>query len=76
MVANELQLPIAVSTLTLDQRASRKDIDRKFGELEQRAKQDKSAIGIASPYPVTLNASPRGHASFAPAASRLPPSRR
>lgn len=53
-VARELNMSFAVSTLTLDERASRKDIDRKFGELERRARREKQAIGIASPYPVTL----------------------
>ncbi|MGB0632194.1 MAG: divergent polysaccharide deacetylase family protein, partial [Alphaproteobacteria bacterium] len=53
-LASELKMSFAASTLTLDERASRKNIDRKFGELEQRARRDKQAIGIASPYPVTL----------------------
>lgn len=53
-VARELKMAFAVSALTLDERASRKDIDRKFGELEKRARSEKQAIGIASPYPVTL----------------------
>lgn len=54
IVARDAKLAWAKATLTLDQRASRTEIDRKFGELEQRAKRDKRAIGIASPYPVTL----------------------
>ena len=54
IVANDVKLTWATATLTLDQRASRTEIDRKFGELEQRAKRDKRAIGIASPYPVSL----------------------
>lgn len=54
IVANDLNLSWAMATLTLDQRASRTEIDRKFAELEQRAKRDKRAIGIASPYPVSL----------------------
>ena len=53
-VARDLRMSFAVSSLTLDERASRKDIDRKFGELERRARREKQAIGIASPYPVTL----------------------
>lgn len=54
VVAREVNVAWAMATLTVDQRASRTEIDRKFGELEQRAKRDKRAIGIASPYPVTL----------------------
>lgn len=54
IVARDVKVAWAMATLTVDQRASRTEIDRKFGELEQRAKRDKRAIGIASPYPVTL----------------------
>ena len=54
IVARNANLAWAMATLTLDQRASRTEIDRKFAELEQRAKRDKRAIGIASPYPVSL----------------------
>ena len=53
-MAWELKIRFAISSLTLDERASRKYIDRKFGELENRARREKNAIGIASPYPVTL----------------------
>jgi uncharacterized protein len=54
VVAGDVKMAWAMATLTLDQRASRTEIDRKFSELEQRAKRDKRAIGIASPYPVSL----------------------
>ena len=47
-------LPAAVSSIVLDERASRKNLDRKFGELERRAASEGRAIGVASPYPVTL----------------------
>ena len=53
-VAARLDLISAKATLTLDERASRTEIDRKFAELEQRAKREGQAIGIASPYPVSL----------------------
>ena len=53
-VAARLNLISAKATLTLDERASRTEIDRKFAELEQRAKREGQAIGIASPYPVSL----------------------
>jgi len=54
VVASDVNMTWAMATLTLDQRASRTEIDRKFSKLEQRAKRDKRAIGIASPYPVSL----------------------
>ena len=53
-VAGQLNLSWAAASLTLDQRASRTEIDRNFALLEQRAKREKRAIGIASPYPVSL----------------------
>jgi polysaccharide deacetylase 2 family uncharacterized protein YibQ len=53
-VAAKLKLVSAKATLTLDERASRTEIDRRFAELEQRAKRKRQAIGIASPYPVSL----------------------
>ena len=53
-VAEKLKMVSAKATLTLDERASRTEIDRRFAELEQRAKREKRAIGIASPYPVSL----------------------
>jgi Uncharacterized protein conserved in bacteria len=43
-----------VSSIILDERASRTNLDRKFSELERRAKSEGRAIGVASPYPVTL----------------------
>lgn len=53
-VAAKLNLVMAKATLTLDERASRTEIDRRFADLEQRAKRERRAIGIASPYPVSL----------------------
>lgn len=53
-VAAQLNMVSAKATLTLDERASRTEIDRRFAELEQRAKKERRAIGIASPYPVSL----------------------
>jgi polysaccharide deacetylase 2 family uncharacterized protein YibQ len=53
-VAAKLKMVSAKATLTLDERASRTEIDRRFAELEQRAKRENRAIGIASPYPVSL----------------------
>jgi uncharacterized protein len=53
-VAARRNLVSPKATLTLDERASRTEIDRRFAELEQRAKREGRAIGIASPYPVSL----------------------
>ena len=53
-VARAVRLPWAETTLTLDERASRTEIDKKFAELEKIARASKRAIGIASPYPVAL----------------------
>lgn len=53
-LARGLNMTFATATLTLDDWASRKNIDRNFAELEKRAKSEKQAIGIGSPYPVTL----------------------
>lgn len=52
--ARDARIPWATSTLTLDERASRVEIDKKFALLEKTARSKKRAIGIASPYPVTL----------------------
>ena len=54
LLSHQLRLPIAESTLTLDEHASRRDIDKKFRELEKRAAQVGNAIGKASPIPVSL----------------------
>ena len=53
-LSEKVSLPAAVSSIILDERASRTNLDRKFGELERRAKSEGRAIGVASPYPVTL----------------------
>ena len=53
-VAPGIGLPWAATTVTLDERASRTEIDRRFAELEQAARDSNRAIGIASPYPVSL----------------------
>ena len=54
LLSHQLRLPIAESTLTLDERASRREVDKKFNELEKRAALVGNAIGIASPFPVSL----------------------
>ncbi len=49
-----IRVPWAATSVVLDERASRVEIDSRFGALERRAKLGGRAIGIASPYPVSL----------------------
>ncbi len=53
-ISRQLEIPAAQATLTLDGVISRRNIDIKFFELEQHARKNGNAIGIASPYPVSL----------------------
>ena len=54
-VARQMGMSFAVSALTLDERASRKDIDQKFGELEKTCPARKTGDRDgASSHPVTL----------------------
>ncbi len=53
-ISRQLEMPIAQATLILDRVISRKNIDVKFFELEQHALKNGNAIGMASPYPVSL----------------------
>ncbi len=52
--APDIRVPWAATTVVLDERASRVEIDSRFGDLEREAKRAGRAIGIASPYPVSL----------------------
>ncbi|MEK9646871.1 MAG: divergent polysaccharide deacetylase family protein, partial [Alphaproteobacteria bacterium] len=52
--APDIRVPWAAATVVLDERASRVGIDSRFGALEREAKRAGRAIGIASPYPVSL----------------------
>jgi len=53
-ISRQLEIPVAQATLTLDGVISRRNIDIKFFELEQHALKNGKAIGMASPYPVSL----------------------
>ena len=53
-LANELGLPHALNNREIDQVASRVEIDAKLIDLENIARQQGQALGIARPYPVTI----------------------
>ncbi len=53
-IANDLGLPHALNNREIDQVASRVEIDAKLIDLENIARQQGQALGIARPYPVTL----------------------
>jgi uncharacterized protein len=52
--ARHMKAPIATGTLSLDAVQSQAFIDAKLAELENAARQDGFAIGVASAYPVTI----------------------
>ena len=52
--ARHVQAPLATGTLTLDGVQTEAAIDAKLAELENAARQDGLAIGVASAYPVTI----------------------
>ena len=54
VISDEIGIPAAKTSVILDKTASRGNIDQKLRELEQQARLKNVAIGIASPYPVTL----------------------
>jgi polysaccharide deacetylase 2 family uncharacterized protein YibQ len=53
-IAADLHLPHALNNRELDQVASRVEIDAKLIDLENIARQEGHAVGIARPYPVTI----------------------
>jgi uncharacterized protein len=53
-LANDLGLPHALNNREIDQVASRVEIDAKLIDLENIARQQGQALGIARPYPVTI----------------------
>ena len=53
-IAEDLGLPHALNNREIDQVASRVEIDAKLIDLENIARQQGHALGIARPYPVTL----------------------
>lgn len=52
--ASELGLPRAINNRFIDIKAARGDIDQRLDELERIARQDGYALGIGSPYPITI----------------------
>lgn len=53
-LAVELALPYAVNNVQIDANANRLAIDAALSELERQARNTGFAVGMASPYPVTL----------------------
>jgi hypothetical protein len=53
-VAKELKVPIAANNRFIDREASRVSIDARLYELERISKSVGSAVGIAFPYPVSV----------------------
>lgn len=53
-ISRELGLPFAAAQILVDADPSRPAIDAKLSELERNAKRDGSAVGMALPYPVTM----------------------
>ena len=53
-IASEIGLPSAVSNLTLDVDLSRSAIESRLAKLEEMARKNKTAVAMASPYPVVM----------------------
>jgi uncharacterized protein len=53
-LAAELGIPAAIATESFDEQIGRDAIDAKLAAIERAARKDGRAIGIGSPYPVTL----------------------
>ncbi len=53
-IARDLGVPVAINNRYIDNQASRRNIDRRLGELERIAKSSGAALGLAFPYPVTI----------------------
>ncbi len=53
-IARDLGVPVAINNRFIDNQASRRNIDRRLGELERIAKSSGAALGFACPYPVTI----------------------
>lgn len=52
--ATEIGLPRAINNRFIDIKAARSDIDQRLDELERIAREGGYALGIGSPYPVTI----------------------
>ena len=53
-IARDLGVPVAINNRYIDDQASRRNIDRRLAELERIAKSTGAALGLAYPYPVTI----------------------
>ena len=53
-VASQLGMPVAVNNRFLDNKADRANIDARLADLERIARFTGTAIGVAYPYPVTM----------------------
>lgn len=53
-VAEELGVPAAMANLVLDENPSAQGIDEQLGKLELLARQNTAAVGLALPYPSSL----------------------
>ena len=53
-IARDLGVPVAINNRHIDYQASRRSIDQRLGELERIAKASGAALGLAFPYPVTI----------------------
>lgn len=53
-VATQLGMPVAINNRFLDNKADRANIDARLADLERIARYTGTAIGVAYPYPVTM----------------------
>jgi hypothetical protein len=53
--AREHDVPLAASSLTVDEVQAMTPIDEKLATLEQRARETGFAVGVGSPFPVTID---------------------
>ncbi len=53
-IARDLGVPLAINNRYIDDQASRRNIDWRLSELEWIAKSTGAALGLAYPYPVTI----------------------
>jgi hypothetical protein len=54
-IADEVGLPKAINNRFIDAEASRTAIDNRLKEMEEIAKTAGTAVGIGSPFPVTID---------------------
>jgi uncharacterized protein len=54
-VATQVGLAVTAADFFVDRKLSEKQIDAQLADLEERARRNGAALGIARPYPLTLN---------------------